>query len=220
MKKSLRVILAVIMILGCIIPAITADAYGPNFDPVYYANKYPDVVQVFGTTDPEVLYKHYLDYGIKEGRFQNVNEENAAKGLLTGILDESVVPVEGYETYTYVDVDIEKQLVTYFKKGQIEFQCYCVSGCVNTKHDTPKGVFWIRCKVPGKRLKGPTWDCWVNRWMRFTDTACGFHDATWRGSFGGEIYKNNGSHGCVNLSKEAAYTLYDYVKVGTIVIVH
>ena len=25
------------------------------------------------------------------------------------------------------------------------------------------------------------------------------HDATWRGKFGGQIYKTSGSHGCINL---------------------
>lgn len=220
MKKLLCVMLTVVAVLSF---SIQAYAYGENFDPTYYANRYPDVVSVFGTTDPEVMWKHYVDYGKAEGRYQNAGEEAAAIGYstgLTGILDETIVPQEGYEGYTYVDVDIDKQIVTYFYLGEIEWQTYCVSGTANGKRDTPKGTFWIIKKVPGKRLKGPTWDCWVDRWMQFTYTACGFHDASWRYRFGGNIYKTNGSHGCVNLSKEAAYELYDKVVVGTTVIVH
>jgi len=37
------------------------------------------------------------------------------------------------------------------------------------------------------------------------------HDASWRSVFGGEIYKNNGSHGCVNMPYEAAKTVYSYI---------
>ena len=37
------------------------------FDPVYYGNKYPDVVKALGN-DGEALYNHFLKYGIEEGR--------------------------------------------------------------------------------------------------------------------------------------------------------
>ena len=130
----------------------------------------------------------------------------------------TITPIPGYTTY--IDVNITLQTVTYFEDSEIKFQSPCVTGNVKSKHGTPKGKFSILNKVPGKRLKGPTWACWVNRWMKFTDSACGFHDATWRYSFGGDIYLTNGSHGCVNLPKDAAYDLYDLVSVGTIVIVH
>ena len=38
--------------------------------------------------------------------------------------------------------------------------------------------------------------------------------ASWRSQFGGEIYKTNGSHGCVNLPLDAAKTLYENVSYG------
>ena len=56
--------------------------------------------------------------------------------------------------------------------------------------------------------------------MKFTNSNIGLHDASWRSEFGGEIYKTNGSHGCVNLPKDKAYELYDLISVGTTVIVH
>ena len=206
---------------------VTAHAYGPSFDPNYYGAKYPDVAAVYGT-DPEMLYKHYLEYGINEKRFQNLNEEtlgitnsdNITPTMSTVVKKEPVIitPIEGYTTY--IDVSIDNQIVTYFKDGEIIFQSDCVTGTANGKRDTPKGTFHIINKVPGKRLKGPTWNCWVNRWMKFTESSCGFHDASWRSSFGGEIYKKNGSHGCVNLPKDKAYELYELVSVNTTVIVH
>lgn len=42
----------------------------------------------------------------------------------------------------------------------------------------------------------------------------GLHDATWRSSFGGEIYKNSGSHGCINLPLKAAEEIYEHVYDG------
>jgi lipoprotein-anchoring transpeptidase ErfK/SrfK len=49
---------------------------------------------------------------------------------------------------------------------------------------------------------------------------CGFHDASWRGKFGGTIYRYNGSHGCVNLPIPSAKTLYEKVYAGMPVILY
>lgn len=209
MKKVLLVLLSSVLLFLSL--PITSYAYPSEFDPEYYDSHNPDVVDVYGN-DPESLYNHYKEYGFIEGRYKNATEE--ATGVITNIV--TIIP--GYSTY--IDVNLDLQLVTYFQDGQIVFQSQCVSGCVKTKHETPKGNFKIITKVPGKRLKGPTWNCWVNRWMQFTTSACGFHDANWRSSFGNTIYKNDGSHGCINLPTQAAYDLYDLVSVGTIVIVH
>ncbi|MCR5251041.1 MAG: hypothetical protein K6E50_10590 [Lachnospiraceae bacterium] len=47
-------------------PEVMPD--GTLFDAEFYAKAYPDVVAVYGTTDPAVMYKHYRQYGKKEGR--------------------------------------------------------------------------------------------------------------------------------------------------------
>jgi lipoprotein-anchoring transpeptidase ErfK/SrfK len=49
---------------------------------------------------------------------------------------------------------------------------------------------------------------------------CGFHDAPWRGEFGGSIYLESGSHGCVNLPPDVADRLYHSIYVGLPVIVY
>ena len=48
----------------------------------------------------------------------------------------------------------------------------------------------------------------------------GLHDADWRSNFGGDIYKNNGSHGCINLPPGNAKTIFELVYPGMPVIVH
>ena len=236
-KRALKVIFTIILSIAVLVALffVALSTRAAGFDANYYANKYPDVVQVFGT-DPNLLYKHYVEYGIKENRYQNAEEEaqrKAANANPAPAVAEDPTPVEtpaaptvtpavtirpGYSTY--VDVNIAAQTVTYFVNGEATLQSPCVTGNVNAKRGTPVGTWQVMCKVPGKYLVGPTWRCWVDRWMQFTPSHCGFHDATWRSNFGGDIYLTNGSHGCVNLPHDFALTLYDNISVGTTVVVH
>ncbi|MBR3525322.1 MAG: hypothetical protein IKO11_05695 [Lachnospiraceae bacterium] len=67
---SLASAAAVVMTAGSLsaqaAPEVMAD--GTVFDAEYYADTYTDVVKVFGTRSADVMYKHYLKYGKKEGR--------------------------------------------------------------------------------------------------------------------------------------------------------
>ena len=187
-------------------------AHAAAFDAGYYANRYPDVVAVLGT-DPAVLQKHYQEYGFGEGRYQNAEEEAAgvpAKELFQ--------PLDGYSTY--VDVSIDDQTMTCFIDGHAVLHCDCVTGDVTKQQGTPRGVYSVLVRLEYTYLIGPTWKSWVDRWMKFTESGCGLHDAQWRSRFGGEIYKGDGSHGCVNLPHGVALRLYDMVDVGTVVVVH
>ena len=49
---------------------------------------------------------------------------------------------------------------------------------------------------------------------------CGIHDASWRSSYGGNIYKGNGSHGCVNTPYSKVQKIYNNTGYGTPVIVY
>ena len=183
------------------------EAKATDFDPAFYAQQYPDVVAAYGT-DPAALYQHYLDFGINEHRFKNAYEA-------AGITADAQVVIPS----TYVDVDITGQTMTFYQQGEAVLVSDVVTGSTGTGNGTPTGVFFIDTKVPGKYLVGPTWNVWVDRWMRFTGNV-GLHDASWRGSFGGDIYTYNGSHGCVNLPHDVAIKLYDMVDIGTMVVVH
>jgi lipoprotein-anchoring transpeptidase ErfK/SrfK len=103
-----------------------------------------------------------------------------------------------------VFVDISAQKATLYKGGKVIAEAKCVTG-TRGKSDTPKGAFRIgemtRNKVFQPSGKKSSY------WLRFYN-GCGFHDATWRSSFGGSIYKSNGSNGCVNLPRSFAQTLY------------
>ena len=67
----------------------------------------------------------------------------------------------------------------------------------------------------------PEYKTEVKYWIPFIGNSIGLHDATWQTSFGGTRYKDGfGSHGCVNISLDAAAALYDIIKPGDVVVVH
>lgn len=203
-RVFVKLFLAALFIVFGLITAGNKAMAG-DFDPAYYAARYPDVTAALGT-DSSALLKHYLQFGAAEGRFKNAAEE--ASGVITPL-----------EPATYIDVDIANQSMVYYQYGVPVLSSAIVSGNTRNGNDTPTGTFLIESKIPGKYLTGPTWHVWVDRWMRFTGLV-GFHDATWRSKFGGEIYKTDGSHGCVNLPHDVALQLYDMADIGTVVVVH
>lgn len=121
---------------------------------------------------------------------------------------------------TYIEVSILDQHVWHYVNGELCCESDCVTGDTTKGHDTPTGVFYVTEKINGKYLKGANYTTWVNKWMRLTNSGVGLHDAYWRSNFGGSIYKGNGSHGCVNLPKNYAYSLYDEIEVGTPVVIY
>lgn len=72
--KTIRIIFSMALI-WCILFALPTVSEaktmqldnGQTFDSEYYAETYPDVKAAFGN-DFDLLLKHYLEYGIKEGR--------------------------------------------------------------------------------------------------------------------------------------------------------
>lgn len=121
---------------------------------------------------------------------------------------------------TYIEVSISDQHVWHYVNGELCCESDCVTGDTTKGRGTPTGVFYVTEKINGKYLKGANYTTWVNKWMRLTNSGVGLHDAYWRSNFGGNIYKGNGSHGCVNLPKNYAYSLYDEIEVGTPVVIY
>ena len=85
-------------------------------------------------------------------------------------------------------------------------------------HDTPKGTYKIQYKTRNTYLTGADYRSFVNYWMPFYG-GYGLHDATWRSSFGGDIYKYGGSHGCVNLPLSKAKKIYNNSYAGMRVVI-
>ena len=118
---------------------------------------------------------------------------------------------------TYAEVNLTAQHLIFYKDGQKVLESDFVSGNVSRGHTTPPGIFSITYKQRDAVLKGEGYASPVKFWMPFNG-GIGFHDASWRSSFGGSIYKNGGSHGCVNMPYDKAKELFENVYAGMPVI--
>lgn len=124
---------------------------------------------------------------------------------------------------TWIEVSIKKQTLYMYVKNKLYVKTPVVTGNVGDRH-TSKGKHYIMDKSSPSRLvgsyKSQKWDVKVNYWMRFTSDGQGIHDSTWRSAYGGNIYKTDGSHGCVNTPLAAMKKIYKKAKVGTLVYIH
>jgi len=120
---------------------------------------------------------------------------------------------------SYVEIDLTSQKLWLYKDGEQILSSKLVSGCVAEGHRTPTGVYSIYSKQTDRYLTGADYRSFVHYWMPFHG-GYGLHDASWRSSFGGEIYYYDGSHGCVNLPSSNAKKIYENVSVGTKVILY
>ncbi len=120
---------------------------------------------------------------------------------------------------SYVEINLTRQHLWVYKDGEIVVESDFVSGNVNKGNGTPTGIYAITYKERDATLKGENYSSDVSFWMPFNGNV-GMHDASWRGSFGEEIYLTNGSHGCINLPVEKAKEIYNIVEKNEAVIVY
>ncbi len=120
---------------------------------------------------------------------------------------------------TYLEVSIAEQHFWYYRDGVLTLDSALVSGNTSTGHGTPLGTYQIAYKARNQTLTGENYSTPVSYWMPFY-AGCGFHDASWRSSFGGTIYKYSGSHGCLNLPASVAAELYSYIEGGECVLIY
>ncbi len=140
---------------------------------------------------------------------------------------------------TYLEVDLGSQHLWYYKDGKQILESDLVSGNAGN-HATPAGAYQLLDKARNVVLRGPAkvvkkknkkgkvietkttyeWESPVSYWMPITYEGVGLHDANWRGAFGGDIWRYNGSHGCINLPVPFAPKLYENITVGTPVAVY
>lgn len=162
-----------------------------------------------------------------------IDKEETSQLIKSSILDTNTKKIEpiykstAFNTNntigdTYIEISIAQQHVWYYKNGNLVFESDCVTGDAGKKRDTPTGLYYILEKIDGKYLRGPGYKTWVNKWMRVTWSGIGLHDSYWRKNYeyGGTTYKNNGSHGCINLPPENAAKLYDLISVKDPVIIY
>lgn len=119
---------------------------------------------------------------------------------------------------TYIEVSLTQQHMWFYENGKLVLHTDIVTGN-NGSHDTPTGNYVIESRARDTTLTGPGYSSFVSYWMGFCG-GYGIHDASWRSSFGGDIYKGDGSHGCVNTPYDKVKTIYEHTEYGTPVYVY
>jgi lipoprotein-anchoring transpeptidase ErfK/SrfK len=112
---------------------------------------------------------------------------------------------------------MSKQHLWFYKNGSLIVQGDVVTGNVSENDATPAGIYRLKFKQTNAILRGPDYSAHVDYWMPFNG-GIGIHDAGWRSEFGGNIYRTNGSHGCVNSPYYLAKTIFDNIEEGNPVI--
>lgn len=120
---------------------------------------------------------------------------------------------------SYVEIDLDEQMVYVYIQGELEIKTPTVTGNLSKDQGTPRGVYPINYKETDAILTGEDYVSPVKYWMPF-NKHIGLHDADWRDEFGEDIYKEDGSNGCINLPPENAKTIFDLVYPGMPVIVY
>lgn len=139
-------------------------------------------------------------------------------------------------TGTFVVVDISSQELRLYKDNVLIYKCPVVTGTPTEDRHTDEGLWEIHTIAYNYALTGPGYSSPVDIMMKFHENE-GLHDAEyhscefwkkkgldrhgWRESsaFGGNTYKKNGSHGCVNMKHNDVFYVADHVTIGTPVLV-
>lgn len=158
-----------------------------------------------------------------------INQEEESKALIEHIKSGEVVEKEPIYSQkansrgtneignTYVEINITKQHVWFYKDGKFIAGGAVVTGNPYRGNGTVKGTNMLNYKQKDVTLTGVGYEANVTYWMPFYGNI-GLHDASWRYAFGGEIYKTRGSHGCVNAPKYLAKKIYENIEEGTPII--
>lgn len=115
---------------------------------------------------------------------------------------------------TYIEVDMTNQMMYYYEEGQLKIETPVVTGNTSLRRGTPTGTNYVYNKQRNRVLRGEDYESPVKYWIPVKG-AIGIHDASWRSTYGGEIYKTNGSHGCINTPLDKVSELYEMVEIGT-----
>ncbi|AWH78600.1 L,D-transpeptidase family protein [Clostridioides difficile] len=120
---------------------------------------------------------------------------------------------------TYVEISLSGQHMWFFKNGEMLVSTDVVTGDLARGFATPSGIYPLNYKARNVSLTGQGYSSPVSYWLPFNGNI-GIHDATWRNSFGGGIYKSSGSHGCVNTPFSKAKKIYENIEPGTPIILY
>ena len=122
---------------------------------------------------------------------------------------------------SYIEVSLDNQYLWLYKNGTLVTETDIISGLPTKERQTYRGAWPIAYKASPFTLSSDIYgyDSDVTYWMPFV-YGQGLHDADWQPSFGGELYKTKGSHGCINLPPGQAEIIYNSIQGGYPIIIY
>ncbi len=134
-------------------------------------------------------------------------------------------------------VSLHEQAMRMYEDGRLVNAFLVTTG--RPERPTPPGDWWIEGKEAPTVFKSgvpegsPDWypDTPINYAMQYHSNGYFIHDSWWRNDYGpgtnfphndssGDTFSAQGSHGCINLSKENAGRVYGFVDLYTSVIIY
>ncbi len=143
----------------------------------------------------------------------------------------------GFMHKKVVVVSLSEQAMRVYQNGKLVNAFLVTTG--RPEKPSPPGTWWVEGKKSPTVYKAtvpqssPYWypDTPINYSMQYHSNGYYLHDSWWRADYGpgtnfphqdasGDSYSFNGSHGCVNIAKDNAAWLYNFVALYTRVLVY
>jgi lipoprotein-anchoring transpeptidase ErfK/SrfK len=124
-----------------------------------------------------------------------------------------------------IKVSVSQQHLYAYEDGKLVFDTLVITG--RPELATPIGTFKVTRKLHPTTFYSPYPKTspyyypptYINYALNFWGEVY-LHDATWRPVFGPSVAVNDRSHGCVNMTLNAAAWLYNWAPIGTTVVVY
>ncbi|MGB3954044.1 MAG: L,D-transpeptidase family protein [Brooklawnia sp.] len=122
----------------------------------------------------------------------------------------------------WIDLNLGNNTVTAYQGSTVAMgPTYIVPGMPGM--ETPTGTFNVYLKYTSQTMRGTNLDGTPYvapgvPWVTYFTGPIAFHGAPWRDSFGWS--GPGGSHGCVNMTVDAARFIHDWAPMGTVVVSH
>lgn len=185
-------------------------------------------VQVYSSTDrglkpvyryyyASTYWVHYAFQSPQTGRAwyriwdeRNKQDYLAQADYMRQVTADEVTPISPEITDKHIEINLAMQQLTAYEGSRIAFTTRTATGYF--EGDTPKGEFRVERKQPSRHmavnaeknsfdLPGVPWVCYIS-W-----TGVSFHGTYWHNNYG-----NPQSHGCINLTPNAAKWIYRWTE--------
>lgn len=112
---------------------------------------------------------------------------------------------------TYVELSIEKQHMWFYENGQLKVSTDVTTGTDTDERRTPTGLFYVMNLYRDYTMYYSDGSSPCDYFIKVTSDGVGIHDASWRSEYGGDIWKTNGSHGCINTPYDKVVPIFEAI---------